>query len=276
MADSRLARALEQLYAVFARYPRPARVSLCDFCYTQEDLAHLRATPLRDIDPERTRMLITEAADHFDGTDLYKHYLPRILEGIAPPMRIEDLFPDHLFDTLKAHDFEVWPDVERESFWTYVAAVHDALESLDPREAREWRIAAGKLPGGPDVNEPGGIMPTLIDKPTIIESAGNKPKRIEEFIGRVNSKTEAVSIAKMTSPSGWVEPGQTPEFDEYTVVLRGSLRVTSKDGAIDVKAGQAVITRRGEWVQYSTPGPEGAEYVAVCLPAFSPATVHRD
>ena len=119
-------------------------------------------------------------------------------------------------------------------------------------------------------------MPTLIPKPTVIEAAGNKPKRIEEFIGRVNSKTAAVSIAKMTSPSGWVESGQTPEFDEYTLVLKGALRVTSKQGVIDVQAGQGVITHRGEWVQYSTPGPEGAEYVAVCLPAFSPDTVHRD
>lgn len=119
-------------------------------------------------------------------------------------------------------------------------------------------------------------MPTLIAQPAVIEAAGNKPKRIEEFVGRVNSKTSAVSVARMRSPSGWVEPGQTPEFDEYTVVLRGSLRVTSKEGSIDVTAGQAVITRRGEWVQYGTPGPEGAEYVAVCLPAFSPETVHRD
>jgi len=119
-------------------------------------------------------------------------------------------------------------------------------------------------------------MPTLIAAPTVIQAAGNKPKRIEEFVGRVNSKTAAVSVARMQSPSGWVEPGQTPEFDEYTVVLRGSLRVASKQGTIDVQAGQAVITHKGEWVQYSTPGPEGAEYIAVCLPAFSPDTVHRD
>jgi len=119
-------------------------------------------------------------------------------------------------------------------------------------------------------------MPTLIAAPTVIQAAGNKPKKIEEFVGRVNSKTAAVSVARMQSPSGWVEPGQTPDFDEYTVVLRGSLRVTSKQGTIDVQAGQAVITHKGEWVQYSTPGPEGAEYVAVCLPAFSPDTVHRD
>jgi mannose-6-phosphate isomerase-like protein (cupin superfamily) len=119
-------------------------------------------------------------------------------------------------------------------------------------------------------------MPTFIAKPTVIQAAGTKPKLIEEFIGRVNSRTEAASIAKMKSPSGWVEPGQTPEFDEYTVVLHGVLRVASKSGTLDVRAGQAVVTHRGEWVQYSTPGPEGAEYIAVCLPAFSPDTVHRD
>lgn len=119
-------------------------------------------------------------------------------------------------------------------------------------------------------------MPTLIAKPTIIEAAGTPPKKIEEFIGRVNSKTEAASIARMTSPSGWSEPGQTPEFDEYTIVLRGQLRVESKSGVMDVPAGQAIITHAGEWIRYSTPGPEGAEYIAVCLPAFSPATVHRD
>jgi ethanolamine utilization protein EutQ (cupin superfamily) len=119
-------------------------------------------------------------------------------------------------------------------------------------------------------------MPTLIEKPTRITAAGNKPKIIEEVIGRVNSKTEAVSIAHMRSPSGWVEPCQTPEFDEYTYVLKGTLRVKHKGGAIEVGAGQAVITHKGEWVQYSTPGADGAEYIAVCLPAFSPATVHRD
>jgi mannose-6-phosphate isomerase-like protein (cupin superfamily) len=119
-------------------------------------------------------------------------------------------------------------------------------------------------------------MPTHIKQPSVIEAAGNKPKRIEEFIGRVNSKTGGVSVARMKSPGGWVEPGQTPEFDEYTVVLNGSLRVTTRDGAIDVGAGEAVITHKGEWVQYSTPGAEGAEYIAVCLPAFSIDTVHRD
>jgi mannose-6-phosphate isomerase-like protein (cupin superfamily) len=119
-------------------------------------------------------------------------------------------------------------------------------------------------------------MPTHIQQPSIVQAAGNKPKIIEEYIGRVNSKTDALSVARMKSPGGWVEPGQTPEFDEYTVVLRGTLRVTSRDGSIDVNAGQAVIAHAGEWVQYSTPGEEGAEYVAVCLPAFSPAIVHRD
>ena len=119
-------------------------------------------------------------------------------------------------------------------------------------------------------------MATLIPAPKTIQAAGNKPKVIEEFIGRVNSQTEAVSVARMRSPSGWVEPGQTPEFDEYTVVLKGLVRITTKSGSHDVAAGQAIITPAGEWVQYSTPGPEGAEYIAICLPAFSPAIVHRD
>jgi quercetin dioxygenase-like cupin family protein len=121
-----------------------------------------------------------------------------------------------------------------------------------------------------------GRMPTLIAQPTIVRAAGNKPKLIEEYIGRVNSKTDSVSVARMKSPGGWVEPGQAPEFDEYTIVLRGKLRVTTRGGVMDVHAGQAVIAHRGEWVQYSTPEPDGAEYVAVCLPAFSPALVHRD
>jgi mannose-6-phosphate isomerase-like protein (cupin superfamily) len=119
-------------------------------------------------------------------------------------------------------------------------------------------------------------MARLIDAPKVIESAGNKPKRIEEFVGRVNSGTVAVSVARMKSPPGWEEPGQTPEFDEFTLVLAGSLRVETKQGFLEVGPGQAVETRAGEWVRYSTPGPEGAEYVAVCVPAFSPGTVHRD
>ena len=119
-------------------------------------------------------------------------------------------------------------------------------------------------------------MARLIEKPTVVKSAGNKPKRIEEFVGLVNSGTAGASVARMTSPSGWVEPGQTPEFDEFTLVLRGTLRVETHEGTLDVAAGQAVVAPRGEWVRYSTPGAEGAEYVAVCVPAFSPATVKRD
>lgn len=119
-------------------------------------------------------------------------------------------------------------------------------------------------------------MATLIGKPTTIEAAGRPPKLIDELIGRVNSGTAAVSIARMKSPSGWSEPGQTPGFDEYTVVLRGRLHVKLKDQEFDVTAGQAIIVQAGEWVQYSTPSPEGAEYIATCIPAFSPAMVHRD
>lgn len=119
-------------------------------------------------------------------------------------------------------------------------------------------------------------MPQLIDRPTVIEAAGNKPKRIEEYAGRVNSGHAGVSVARMVSPEGWREPGQRPEFEEITVVLKGLLRVEHEGGVLDVRAGQAVITRPGEWVRYSTPEPGGAEYVAVCLPAFSPQTVHRD
>jgi mannose-6-phosphate isomerase-like protein (cupin superfamily) len=119
-------------------------------------------------------------------------------------------------------------------------------------------------------------LATLISSPTIIEAAGNKPKIIEEFIGRVNSSTAEVSIARMRSPGGWVEPGQTPEFDEYTLVLNGELRVTTREGVFDIRAGQAIIVHAGEWVQYSSPHAGGAEYVAVCLPAFSPEIVHRD
>lgn len=119
-------------------------------------------------------------------------------------------------------------------------------------------------------------MPTLIPAPTVIEAAGNKPKRIEEYAGRVNSGHEQVSVARMQSPQGWVEPGQRPEFLEVTVVLRGMLRVEHEGGALEVRAGQAVVQHPGEWVRYGTPEEGGAEYVAVCLPAFSPDTVHRD
>lgn len=119
-------------------------------------------------------------------------------------------------------------------------------------------------------------MPILIAKPTRVEAAGNKPKLIDEYIGRVNSRHEAVSIAHMRSPGGWQEPGQTPRFDEYTIVLRGTLRVEHSGGSLEVQAGQAVVARAGEWVRYSTPQADGAEYIAVCLPAFSMQTVHRD
>lgn len=119
-------------------------------------------------------------------------------------------------------------------------------------------------------------MPTIIEKPSIVSAAGNKPKVIEEYVGRVNSQTDALSIARMKSPSGWVEPGQCPEFDEYTLVLRGTLQVKTETETFQIQEGSAVIVQRGEWVQYSSPGPQGAEYVAVCCPAFSPLTVHRD
>jgi mannose-6-phosphate isomerase-like protein (cupin superfamily) len=119
-------------------------------------------------------------------------------------------------------------------------------------------------------------MPTLIPQPAVVQAAGNKPKRIEEYAGRVNSGHTGVSVARMVSPEGWEEPGQRPEFEEITVVLRGLVRVEHEGGALDVRAGQAVVATPGEWVRYSSPEPGGAEYVAICLPAFSPSTVHRD
>ena len=118
-------------------------------------------------------------------------------------------------------------------------------------------------------------MPTLIGSPTVIAPAGNKPKRIEEYAGRVNSGHDAVSVARMVSPEGWMEPGQRPAFEEITIVLRGTLRVEHEQGTLDVHAGQAVVAHPGEWIRYSSPEPGGAEYVAVCLPAFSPTTVNR-
>lgn len=119
-------------------------------------------------------------------------------------------------------------------------------------------------------------MPQLIASPTRIQAAGNKPKLIDEYAGAVNNGERRISIAHMRSPDGWREPGQRPEFDEYTIVLRGAVRVEYEGGELEVKAGQGVLTKAGEWVRYSTPGAEGAEYIAVCLPAFSPGTVHRD
>jgi ethanolamine utilization protein EutQ len=124
------------------------------------------------------------------------------------------------------------------------------------------------------------MIPVLIQKPSRVAAAGTKPKLIDEYVGRVNSETHALSVAHMRSPSGWVEPGQTPDFDEYTLVLNGMLRVEYQDGgvesSIDVHAGQAVITSRGHWIRYSTPDASGAEYVAICIPAFTMDTVHRD
>ncbi len=119
-------------------------------------------------------------------------------------------------------------------------------------------------------------MPRLIQSPTVINASGNKPKRIEEFVGHVNSGHASVSVARMVSPDGWIEPGQRPEFEEITVVLQGMLRVEHEGGELEVRAGQAVVVAAGEWVRYSSPETGGAEYVAVCLPAFSPQTVHRD
>ena len=119
-------------------------------------------------------------------------------------------------------------------------------------------------------------MPTFIAAPTRVAAAGNKPKLIDEFIGRVNSSHADVSVAHMRSPGGWQEPGQTPEFEEFTLVLRGLLHVEHETGSMDVRAGQAVVAHSGEWIRYSTPEQDGAEYIAICLPAFSPATVHRD
>lgn len=119
-------------------------------------------------------------------------------------------------------------------------------------------------------------MTQKINRPTVVKAAGNKEKIIEEYFGMVNSRSAEISVALMRSPAGWIEPGQKPEFDEYTVVLKGVLQVKTRDGVHDIRAGEAIMVSRNEWVQYSTPGPEGAEYVAVCLPAFSPSTVHRD
>ena len=135
---------------------------------------------------------------------------------------------------------------------------------------------APSRPRGTGLAFRGDPLPTLIAAPAVIAAAGTKPKKIEEFAGRVNSGHAGVSVARMTSPPGWLEPGQRPEFEEITVVLRGTVRVEHEGGVIEVQAGQAIVTLPGEWVRYSTPGADGAEYVAVCRPAFSPATVHRD
>jgi mannose-6-phosphate isomerase-like protein (cupin superfamily) len=128
------------------------------------------------------------------------------------------------------------------------------------------------VPSKPKTSRP----PELIERPTVIQAVGNKPKTIQEFAGLVNSGHREVSLARMISPEGWIEPGQTPEFEEITLVLRGMLRVDHRAGTIEVRAGQAVVSHPGTWIRYSSPEPGGAEYVAICLPAFSPDTVHRD
>jgi len=150
------------------------------------------------------------------------------------------------------------------------------LSKTDPRFPKYPRHPVLSCVGYAECTMLGTPMPDLIGKPTIVAAAGNLPKRIAEYVGRVNSATEGVSIAHMQSPAGWTEPGQTPEFDEYTVVLRGLLRVETKSGSMDVKAGQAIVAHRGEWVRYSSPEAGGAEYMAVCIPAFSPGLAHRD
>ena len=164
-----------------------------------------------------------------------------------------------------------WFGTEQAAVSALAVIVLPLLSLLSGKLSRKYRRKSPAVAA-----EEGQTMPTFIEKAAVIQAVGNKPKIIEEYIGRVNSGTTAVSIARMQSPSGWTEPGQTPEFDEYTLVLKGMLRVESRSGAIDVHAGQAVITPRGEWIRYSSPGPHGAEYIAVCLPAFAPDTVHRE
>jgi mannose-6-phosphate isomerase-like protein (cupin superfamily) len=152
------------------------------------------------------------------------------------------------------------------------------VEMIDLQNSR-YRIRSATINCGAIESENSDLrspMPTLISNPTVIAAAGNKPKRIEEYAGRVNSGHEAVSVARMVSPEGWREPGQRPAFEEITVVLRGMLRVEHEQGSLDVQAGQAVVAHPGEWIRYSSPEPGGAEYVAICVPAFSPATVNRE
>jgi len=164
-----------------------------------------------------------------------------------------------------------WFGAEQSAVSTLAAAALPLMSFLSGILSRKYRR---KNPSVAPEEE--RAMPTIIEKATVVQAAGNKPKVIEEYIGLVNSDTADISIARMQSPSGWIEPGQTPAFDEYTLVLNGMLKVESRTGVIEVRAGQAVIAHRGEWVRYSSPGPDGAEYVAICLPAFSPETVHRD
>ena len=167
-----------------------------------------------------------------------------------------------------------------------VVNTENAPKAIGPYEQAikigEFVYASGQIPLDPKTGNlvDGGITVqtrrVMENLKAVIEAAGNKPKRIEEYVGRVNSGAADVSIARMRSPGGWIEPGQTPEFDEYTLVIRGLLRVSTAEGAIDVHAGEAVIAQAGEWVQYSTPSAEGAEYVSICIPAFGADIVHRD
>jgi fluoroacetyl-CoA thioesterase len=206
-----------------------------------------------------------DAGEQSVGTDI------RITHSAAKPpgltvtvqVRVEEVEGRRLAFALSAHD-GVDPIAE---------GTHERFV-IDPARfaAKLRQKASATAPSAPAA----APAPVLIDAPAVVPAVGEPPKRIEEYFGRARSGTEAVSIARMQSPPGWAEPGQTPEFDEYTVVLRGSLRVESSGGALDVKEGQAVLAPRGAWVRYSTPGPDGAEYVAVCAPAFSPRTVHRD
>ena len=147
--DQALTDSIERCYAVFADYRLPPETTFCGFCYDPEQIEQIRSVPLRQLDLDLSRLLSWEASDHFESVDVYKHYLPRILEYLAPPIRGEDIFPEHLFETLKAHDFPAWPAAEREAFWAYVVAVDHALEAADPRAAGEWRICAGKISGSP-------------------------------------------------------------------------------------------------------------------------------
>jgi hypothetical protein len=152
-ALEQLAGCMDRIYAVFAGYARPPKPSFCDFCYDREEIEYFQSTPLKQFNPEMARRLIWESSDHWQDTPTYKHYLPLLLEHLAPPIRCEPLYPEHLFETLRAHDFRTWPGPECEALWTYVVAVNKALEEIDPEAARAWRISAGKLAGSPYPND---------------------------------------------------------------------------------------------------------------------------
>jgi hypothetical protein len=149
MRPPKVTEAVDRIYTVFAAYARPAKPDFCGHCYDPREIEYFRRTPLREFSPEMARSLVWESHDHWQSTEVYKHYLPMILDALAPPRRCEDMYEDHLFDTLRALAFADWPAPEREAFWSFVAAVHEALEGIDPKASREWKIAAAKLPGGP-------------------------------------------------------------------------------------------------------------------------------